>query len=269
MARTKKEKIKEQPSKKTKAKVKTKTPGKTKEPTRDEIKNILRLPEGSEGDERLDKMLASFGEEFTAKERLFILFYASPTSIVCGKISKAGEMAGGSWHGYGSWAIQQPHVRKRIDEIFNTNSLQAIEDIFREDIEFCRDVLKCDRTSFKEDKLIDLGEKGSFDIIDDKQIRDLTPNQKKLVAGFDYDKNGHAHYTIETRASARQALMNYHKLLTSKITGADEKKTDTVVTLEAIKDKVTAKISIIQHNQVEAEAAGEFIEKMSDVDEEA
>ena len=267
MARTKKEKIKEQPAKKTRAKIKTKE--KNKEPTRAEIKNILRLPEGPEGDERLDKMLASFGEEFTAKERLFILFYASPTSIVCGKISKAGEMAGGSWHGYGSWAIQQPHVRKRIDDIFNTNSLQAIEDIFREDIEFCRDVLKCDRTSFKEDKLIDLGEKGSFDIIDDKQIKDLTPIQKKMVAGFDYDKNGHAHYAIETRASARQALMNYHKLLTSKITGADEKKTETIVTLEGIRDKATAKIQIIQHNNAEAEAAGDFIETMNDVDEEA
>ena len=248
---------------------KTKKMQKNTEPSREEIKNILRLPEGPEGDERLDKMLASFGEEFTAKEKLFILFYTSPTSISCGKVNKSGELAGAYWKAYGSWALQQPHIRKRVDDLFNTTSLQEIEDIFREDIQFCREVLNCDRTAFKEDKLIDLGEKGSFDIIDDKQIRDLTPTQKKMVAGFDYDKNGHAHYSIETRASARQALMNYHKLLTSKITGADEKKTDTVVTLEAIKDKVTAKISIIQHNQVEAEAAGEFIEKMSDVDEEA
>lgn len=248
---------------------KTKKKQKNAEPSREEIKNILRLPEGPEGDERLDKMLASFGEEFTAKERLFVLFYATPTSISCGKVNKSGEYAGGAWKNYGSWALQQPHVRKRVDDLFNTTSLQEIEDIFREDIQFCRDVLSCDRTAFKEDKLIDLGEKGSFDIIDDKKIKDLTPTQKKMVAGFDYDKNGHAHYSIETRASARQALMNYHKLLTSKITGVDEKKTDTVVTLEAIKDKVTAKISLIQHNQVEAEAAGEFIETMSETDEEA
>lgn len=265
MARVKRAKTKELPTKKTKAK----TLQKAKEPTRAEIKNILRLPEGPEGDERLDKMLASFGEEFTAKERLFILFYASPTSIVCGKISKAGEMAGGSWHGYGSWAIQQPHVRKRIDEIFNTNSLHAIEDIFREDIQFCREVLNCDRTAFKEDKSIDLGDKGSFDIIDDKQIKELTSTQKKMVAGFDYDKNGHAHYAIETRASARQALMNYHKLLTQKIAGNEDKRTETIVTLEGIRDKATAKIQVIQHNNVEAEMAGEFIEPMNDVDEEA
>lgn len=269
MARKKIEKQpekKEQPKRKTQAKKKTEN---NKEPSREEIKSILRLPEGSEGDERLDKMLASFGEEFTAKERLFIIFYTSPTSLVCGKISKAGEMAGGSWHGYGSWAIQQPHVRKRIDELFNANSLQEIENIFREDIQFCREVLNCDRTSFKTDREIDLGEGKRFEIIDDKQIKELSANQKKMVAGFDYDKNGHAHYTIETRASARQALMNYHKLLSSKITGADEKRTETVVTLEAIKDKAIAKVSIIQHNKVEAEAAGNFIESMADMDEEA
>lgn len=242
---------------------------KSTEPSRAEIKNILRLPEGPEGDERLDKMLASFGEDFTAKERLFVLFYSTPTSICCGKVNKSGELAGGAWKHYGSWAIHQPHIRKRIDDLFNATSLQEIEDIFREDIQFCRDVLNCDRTSFKEDKLIDLGEKGSFDIIDDKQIKELTPTQKRLVAGFEYDKNGHAHYAIETRASARQALMNYHKLLTSKISGADDKKTETIVTLEGIRDKATAKISIIQHNNAEAEAAGEFIETMNDLDEEA
>lgn len=261
MGRTKKTVTKEKPKKKEKVI--------NKEPTRADIKKILRLPEGPESDERIDKMLSSFGEQFTAKERLFIIFYTSPTSLVCGKISKAGEMAGGSWHGYGSWAIQQPHVRKRIDEIVNENSLQQIEDIFREDIEYCRQVLNCDRTSFKKDSEIDLGERGSFDVIDDKQIKELTATQKKMVAGFDYDKNGRAHYSIETRASARQALANYYKLFSQKVTGVDDKKTETVVTLEAIKDKAIAKVSIIQHNNAEAELAGDFIESMNDQDEEA
>lgn len=261
MARPKKIENKELPKKKEKVK--------SKEPTRAEIKDILRLSDCPESDERLDKMLASFGEEFTAKERLFIIFYTCPTSTVCGKISRAGEMAGGSWHGYGSWAIQQPHVRKRIDDILNANSIQAIEEIFREDIEFCRQVLNCDRTSFKEDKEIDLGEKGCFEVIDDKSINSLTPIQKKMVAGFDYDKNGRAHYSIETRASARQALANYYKLFSQKVTGVDDKKSETVVTLEAIKDKAIAKVSIIQHNNAEAELAGDFIETMNDQDEEA
>lgn len=241
-----------------------------KEPSREEIKEILRLPEGAESDEKLDKMLASFSEDFTAKERLFIIFYTSPTSKTCGKVNQSGIKAGGYWKGYGSWAMQQPHVRKKVDELVNIYSLNEIEDIFREDIKFCREVLNCDRTSFKKDNVIDLEDKNlSFDVIDDKKISELTSTQKKMVAGFDYDKNGKAHYSIETRASARQALANYYKLFSQKISGTDEKKTETVVTLEAIKDKAIAKVSIIQHNNAEAELAGDFIETMNDQDEEA
>lgn len=240
-----------------------------KEPSREEIKEILRLPEGPESDEKLDKMLASFDEQFTAKERLFVIFYTSPTSKTCGKVNQSGTKAGGYWKGYGSWALQQPHVRKKVDELLNIYSLNEIEDIFREDIRFCRQVLNCDRTTFKKDFEVDMGEKGSFNIIEDKEINELNTNQKKMVAGFEYDKNGHAHYTIETRASARQALLTYHKLLSQKQTGNEDKKTETTVTLEAIKDKVIAKVKVIQKNDAEAEAAGEFIETMSDLDEEA
>lgn len=237
-------------------------------PTTEEIKEILRLPEGPEGDEKLEKMLSSFGDEFSQREKLFILFYTSPLSKTSGKICRSGAAVGGSFKSWGTWVIRQPHVRQRIDEILNADSLNLIEDIFREDIKFCREVMNCDRTSFKEDKLIDLGEKGSFEIIDDKQLRDLSAKQKKMVAGFDYDKNGHAHYTIETRASARQALLNYHKLFSQKIHGDENKNTETIVTLEGIRDKATAKISIIQHNKAEAELAGQFIEPMKDLDEE-
>lgn len=241
-----------------------------KEPSREEIKDVLRLPEGKEGDERLEKLLSSFGEEFTAKERLFILFYSSPMSKTCGKLNQSGIKAGGSWKHYGSWAIQQPHIKKRIDEIINSSTIEEIEQIFLEDIKFCKEVLNCDRTSFKTDNTIELEDKNiSFDVIEDKKIKELSTTQRKMVAGFDYDKNGHAHYSIETRASARQALANYYKLFSQKNNGTDDKKTETIVTLEGIRDKATAKIQIIQHNNAEAEAAGDFFETMSDVDEEA
>ena len=241
-----------------------------KEPTRQEIKEILRIPEGPEGDEKLDKMLASFDEKFSPRERLFILFYCTPTSKYCGKVNQSGRATGGAYKSYGSWVLQQPHVRQKVNELLNAVTLQTLEDIFREDIEYNRQVLACDRTSFKFDNTVDIAEKNiSFDTIDDKKISELSAKQRKMVSGFEYDKNGRAHYTIETRQSARQALLTYHKLLSQKIAGADDKKTETVVTLEGIRDKATAKISIIQHNQAEAQAAGEFIEPMKDLDEEA
>ena len=243
---------------------------KYQEPSREQIKDMLRLPEGPEGDEKLEKMLTSFDDSFTQREKLFILFYTSPMSKACGRISRAASLFNASFKSWGSWAYNQPRIRNKINEILNDISLNQIEDIFREDIKYCQEVLNCDRTSFKFDNTIELEDKNiSFDVIEDKKIKELTQKQRKMVSGFDYDKNGHAHYTIETRASARQALLTYHKLLNSKKVGDEDKRTETIVTLEGIRDKATAKISIIQHNNAEAEAAGEFIETMADVDEEA
>ena len=268
MARKKIQNKTVKPEKASAAKIAKRT--KLKEPTPAEIKDILQLPEGAEGDEKLEKMLSVFGDNFSKREKLFILFYTSPMSKTCGKISPSGAAAGGSWKSWGNWVIQQPHVRQKINEITTAVSIQELEDIFREDIEFNRQVLLADRTAFKMDNHVDLEDKGiEFDTIEDKKISELTALQKKMVAGFDYDKNGRAHYSIETRASARQALLTYHKLLSQKQAGAAEKRTETVVTLEAIKDKAVAKISVIQHNNDEAKEAGEFIQTMKDVDEEA
>lgn len=241
-----------------------------KEPSVSEVLDILRLPDTESGREKLDKMMSAFDERFTTKQRLFVLFYTAPMSRTCGRIGPSGSAAGGSWNSWGDWAINQPHIREKINEIASKASLQAIEDIFREDIEYNRQVLLCDRTEFKKDNHIELEDKGiEFDSMDDKKISELTPTQRKMVAGFDYDRNGRPHYAIETRQSARQALLTYHKMLTSKVCGGEEKKTETVVTLEGIRDKATAKISIIQKNNEEAKAAGEFIDTMADLDEEA
>lgn len=243
---------------------------KNPEPDKATIKDILQLPQDAEGDEKLEKMLSCFDDSFSQREKLFILFYTYPLSKTCGKVNKCSLAVGGSWKSWGSWAMQQPRVRQKINELTTVTTIQELEDIFREDIEFNRQVLLCDRTSFKKDNTVELEDKNiSFDTIDDKKISELSRNQRRMVSGFDYDKNGRAHYTIETRASARQALLTYHKLLKEKTADKENKTTETIVTLEGIRDKATAKISIIQHNNAEAESAGEFIETMNDMDEEA
>lgn len=239
-------------------------------PTKDEIKEILQLPMNQDGDDKLEKMLKTFDESFSMREKLFILFYTSPLSLTCGKINKSGEAVGGSWKSYGSWVISQPHVKKRVDDLLTSTSLDELEEIFREDIKFNKQILLCDRTQYKKDNHIVLADKDlEFDTIEDKKLSELTEDQKRMVAGFEYDKNGRVHYAVETRQSARQALLTYHKLLKEKKLGTDNKATETVVTLEGIREKATAKISIIQHNNAEAEKAGEFIETMKDIDEEA
>ena len=98
------------------------------EPTNEQIKEILRLPMDAEGDKMLNERLEALGSNFTYKEKLFILFYASPNSRYCGKVSKAGQATGGSWHGYGSWAIQQPNVKKAVKQLMNDSMMDMLED---------------------------------------------------------------------------------------------------------------------------------------------
>ena len=244
------------------------------EPTNDEIKTILRLPEGKEGDDILNERLSAFGSDFTYKEKLFILFYTSPNSKYCGKVSKAGQATGGSWHGYGSWAVQQPNVKKVIRELKQKNMIDKLEAFFEDDIQRNLDVITTDRSVFRKDNEFtfknDAGDDVTIEQIKDKPLYELNKKQKNAIADFEYDKSGNAHYVIESRSQARQNLLNYYKILGgNKNTEEENKTTETVVTLEGIKDKATAKISIIQHNNEDAVKAGEFIEKMNDIDEEA
>lgn len=245
------------------------------EPTYEEIKEILHLPMDAEGDAILNKRLETFGSEFTYKEKLFVLFYTSPNSRYCGKINPSGKATGGSWKGYGSWALQQPHVKKAVRQLCHKNMLDKLEAFFEEDIQRNMNVISADRSSFRKDNEFtfdnDKGDEITVERITDKPLYELDKKQREAIADFEYDKSGNAHYVIESRSQARQNLLNYYKILGANNTSDEEaaKTTETVVTLEGIKDKATAKIKIIQHNNEDAIKAGEFIDKMNDVDEEA
>lgn len=244
---------------------------KGKDPTLDEVIKILQLPDNQEGRDRLDKMIASFGPEFTYREKLFVLFYTSPNSLTCGNIAKSGQATGGSWCSYGDWARKQPHVKKAIETLINDTTLETIEDFFREDIAYNIAVIRADRTNFrKDDEWTDEENDKTYENIKDKPLYLLTDEEKKLIKDFTYDKMGNAHYVIESRQEARQALAVYHKLFKAKKDTTDSnKQTETVVTLEAIKGKAVAKVSVIQKNNEDADKAGDFFEPMSDQDEEA
>ena len=47
---------------------------KNPEPDKATIKATLQLPQDSEGDEKLEKMLSCFDDSFSQREKLFILF---------------------------------------------------------------------------------------------------------------------------------------------------------------------------------------------------
>lgn len=237
------------------------------------IKEILHLTPDENGTKRLEELLSAFDSKFEYSEKVFILLYTNPMSKYCSKMNQSAIAAGG-YKSFGQWCMSKPHVYKKVKELTTKKLVKRLEDFFEEDIQRNLDVINMDRTSLRADKEFKFqnqqGEDVTIEQIKDKPIYELDKKQRAAIADFEYDKSGNAHYVTESRAQARQNLLNYYKLLAKNSDdAANNKSTETVVTLEGIKDKAVAKISIIQHNNLEAEQAGEFIESMDDVDEEA
>lgn len=239
----------------------------------EEIAKLLRLPEGEEGIKQLYKMIADLGSELSDKEKIFILLYTNPLSKICGKINQCSFRVGASKN-LGAWYLQKPQVKKIIAELQDKVLLDDIKKALTEDARRCMRILEVDRADYRKDTEFtftrqDNGEPVTVEKVKDKCIYELTKEQREAIADFSYDKNGDAHPIIEKRSEARAALQNYQKLYGNFGDDENKKEYETVVTLDAIKDKVTAKISVIQKNNEDAIKAGSFIDSMNDTDEEA
>lgn len=237
------------------------------------LKALLHLSPDESGTKRLEELLSSFGSEFEYSEKVFVILYTNPLSKYCSKMNQSAIAAGG-YKSFGQWSMSKPHVKKAVRELTQKKMLDKLELFFEEDLQRNIDVINADRSAFRKDNEFtfdnDKGDEITVEQIVDKPIYELNKKQRDAIADFEYDKSGHAHYVIESRSQARQNLMNYYKLLSKNSEDTENNKTtETVVTLEGIKDKATAKIKIIQHNNEDAFKAGDFIDKMSDVDEEA
>lgn len=238
----------------------------------EEIIEILRLPNNEEGKKQFYKMLEDLGSSFTNKEKIFILLYTNPLSKLCGKMNQC-SLKVSTYKSYGNWLMQNPKIKKLISDLQDQNTLDKIKQALTEDAERCIEILNMDRTSYRKDEEFTFndpktGKDVTVETIKEKAIYELTKKQKDAIADYSVDKNGRLHPVIEKRSEARAALQNYQKLY-GGVNNEDEKTTETVVTLEAIKNKTIAKIQVIQKNNEDALKAGDFIDAMKDTDEEA
>lgn len=237
----------------------------------DELKTILRLPMNQKGTKMLNSIIEKVPNEFNFDEKLFVILNTNPQSKLFNKPSKIARLLEKDKHsrGYVHWFLNCERYKKYISKLRSKETLDDIKKALEDDVRRNIAILNMDRASYKKDMEYTNEETGqTFELIADKKLSELTDEQKDCIADYTYDKNGRAHPIIEKRAEARQALANY-----IKIYGQDEevenKQTETVVTLEGIRDKATAKISIIQKNNNDAEKAGVFYQKMENIDEEA
>lgn len=248
-------------------------PGTKPRKTDDEILEILRLPVNKSGREQLKKLLSCFSSEFEDDEKLFCLLFTHPTSKLCNKAGKCAETLG-YYRSMADAYKRKPHIRDYIVRLQTSDTIDEITEILKSEVARCRDVLEIDRASYRKDEEITIeGKDGEDDktieMIKDKPIYQLTKKQRECISDFEYDKFGNAHYVIEKRSDARAALTQIHKVLSSSL---PEKKTANEgqnLTLEVIRDKKNESIKIIARNESDAQKAGQFIDSMSDSEEEA
>lgn len=248
-------------------------PGTKPRKTDDEILELLRLPVNDSGRDKLAELMSGFSAEFSDDEKLFCLLYTYPTSKLCSKAYKCIE-ALGYWRSYADYVKAKPYINAYITHKRTESNISRIDAILENDVSHLEDVLSIDRTEFrKDDEFTVQGQDGNDDKtierIIDKPIYELTKRQRGVISDFEYDKFGNAHYVIEKRSEARNALLNYRKMLASGLPENKPANEGQNLTLEVIRDKKNESIKIIARNEGDAQRAGQFIDAMSDSEEEA
>ena len=99
-----------------------------------------------------------------------------------------------------------------------------------------------------------------------KNPSDLTPEQRKCIDGIKINNNGVPSYEFANRTHETEVLMKLHELASGE---KQKTENEMELTIEQIKDKVTAKIKVIQKKDEEEELAGKYIDEPDNLLEEA
>lgn len=94
----------------------------------------------------------------------------------------------------------------------------------------------------------------------------LTPEQRKCIDGIKINNNGVPSYEFANRTHETEVLMKLHELASGE---KQKTENEMELTIEQIKDKVTAKIKVIQKKDEEEELAGKYIDEPDNLLEEA
>ena len=93
----------------------------------------------------------------------------------------------------------------------------------------------------------------------------LTPEQRKCIDGVKFNNNGTPSYEFANRTHEMEVLMKLHEMASGEKKNTES---EMELTIEQIKDKVTAKVKVIQKKDEEEELAGKYIDEPDNLIEE-
>ena len=155
-----------------------------------------------------------------------------------------------------------PYIKK-FDDMYMRESL---DDFYKNAIR-----TKIARTSFDINDFYEVREYTDKDgnkreYLSIKNPSELTPEQRKCIDGIKFNNNGTPMYEFANRTHETEVLMKIYELASGE---KKETENEMELTIEQIKDKVTAKLKVIQKKDAEEELAGKYIDEPDNLLEEA
>ena len=235
-----------------------------------QVKPVTIAEQNELASQNVDLSSFEWGEDckLTERQKLFIIWYTYPgrtyhnamqAAIRAGYTRKTAHVTG--------WAMRnKPEIAPYIKKFDDMYVKLTLDDFYYNAIND-----KIVRATFD---VNDFHEKRTYTDRDGNEreylsIRDpstLTPEQRKCVDGIKFNNNGTPMYEFADRTHETEVLMKLYESI------AGEKKNtgnEMELTIEQIKDKVTAKVKLIQQKDEEEILAGNYIDEPDNLIEEA
>ena len=206
--------------------------------------------------------------KLTDKQKFFIVWFTYPgrtyhnamrAAVKAGYTQKTAHIAGCAMR-------RNPDIAPFIKKFDDVYVKESLEDFYHKAIQDKIARATFDVNDFHEVKKYTDKDGNEREYLSIKDPADLTPEQRKCVDGIRINTNGTPSYEFADRTHETEALMKLRDIANGEKKNPES---EMELTIEQIKDKVTAKVKVIQKKDEEEELAGKYIDEPDNLLEEA
>lgn len=234
------------------------------------------VPEGLEpanvesANMEIDLNSFDWGEDckLNEKQKFFVVWFTYPgrtyhnakqSAIKAGYTEKTA-------HVWSTSLRRNPEISSYIKKFDDMYVRESLDDFYHKAIEDKIVRATFDVNDFHEVKTYTDKDGNAREYLSIKDPSALTSEQRKCIDGIKINNNGVPSYEFANRTHETEVLMKLHELASGE---KQKTENEMELTIEQIKDKVTAKIKVIQKKDEEEELAGKYIDEPDNLLEEA
>lgn len=241
-------------------------------PKRKNIRNGTKKKADTASEKEIDLDSFDWGEDckLTEKQKLFVIWFTYPDKKTYHNAMQAALKAG---YTKNTATVESARMRripqiatliKKFDDVYTRES---VDDFFHNALQTKITRASFDIKDFYERRTYTDKDGNEHEYIGIKDPSKLTPEQRKCIDGIRINNNGSPSYEFADRTHETEFLMKLKREIDSG--GDNSNGFETELTIEQIKDKVTAKLKVIQKKDEEEQLAGKYIDEPDNLIEEA